>query len=407
MRVAVRLTVFCALVATAAACGDDDFSYEGLAGTGVPAVYDSTVPGVGVSVNGGSERTFLVDTGSPVTILDHSSFPDEAEGVLSVDLAAFGVVFPDLSVTSWDIPLDPLAGIIGGDLLRHFALSLDYRDGRAWLFDPFDPAAVPEGLQVEPLVSVPFELLGGGLALLPTEDVIEVPPTRVIARARFEAQADPIWVLVDSGASAVVLEESFLAQLGDLGGRPRLDGLTVGTFEGPQPGYLSRVWQVGLDAAAVDDVPVIVVPGTNLFSSISDEVGLPIQALLGGSMLRWYVTTFDYPGRQLHLARYSDPSHILPNEYVSVGFSMDPVGDDWTIYEVYPGTDAAAEGLVEGDVVEELDGMTITGQPIEVVNALVGGYAVGQELPVGIRRPSSVEPHLVTIEDLLPSYPPP
>ena len=49
------------------------------------------------------------------------------------------------------------------------------------------------------------------------------------------------------------------------------------------------------------------------------------------------------------------------------------------------------------------------GQFVDVgmVDAILSSYSLGQEVPVGVRRAASIEPHLVTVEDLLPSYPPP
>lgn len=404
------------------ACGDDDpgLEYRGTPGTPVAAGYDALVPTVAATVNGGGSRNFLVDTGAPITILDRVAFPEFELGPQPADLATFGLTFPSYGVVVMDLfgadPDDPGAmhGILGGDLLRHFALSLDYRDGRAWLSDPFDPAARPPGLAVGELESFTIDVVGGGRSLVPPNKVIDVPPTRILTLATFEGDPQPRWVLVDTGASAVVVREDYLESLGDVAGRPRLDGVTVGTVYGPITTYLSRVWRVRLDGAdgagrvAVDDVPILTLPPNALFDGIAAEVQLDVVALIGGTYLRWYWTTIDYPTKRMHLARYTDPAHIAPNEFIGVGFTLARSGDDWVISDCYPGTDAYVnEGLRRGDIVEEIDGMSITGQDTDVVGALLGAFRLGDEVPVGIRSVATIEPHLVLVEDLLPSYPPP
>src|SRR5262245_53320112 len=97
----------------------------------------------------GDENPFLVDTGSPYTVLDTGFYPDVGKGKHAEDIDAFGLTFPGYQTVTLDLfndPSDPasaLAGILGGDLVRHFAFSIDYRGRRVWLFDPFDEQLAP------------------------------------------------------------------------------------------------------------------------------------------------------------------------------------------------------------------------------------------------------------------------
>jgi predicted aspartyl protease len=406
-----------ALAALAGACGDDEgISYEGTPGMPVEAEFPGEVPTVR-AVIAGEERVMLVDTGAPLTILNSLTITGHPEGKARDDVDAFGLFFPGLPTATWAVfaPENGIDGIIGGNLLRHFALTLDYRGRRAWLSDPFDPAAQPADLEVGAGVDVAAEVLGGGVFRLPGCGAgcgtMALQASRVIVELRLEENAEPIWALVDSGASAVVLSEQVFFTLGDLEGRPRLDGVTVGTVTGNADGFLSRVWRAELGAgdavAALDDVPVLVIPGSLLFLGIGEEIGRPLGALVGGSMLRRWATTFDYQAELLRLAPYEDTGHISPDEYVGVGFRIFPWGDEYLVADVYDDTDADDEGLAEGDVVDELGGVEITGLAAGAVGAIMDDYSLGEEVPVGIRTPGGTEVHMVLVEDLLPSYPAP
>jgi C-terminal processing protease CtpA/Prc len=151
---------------------------------------------------------------------------------------------------------------------------------------------------------------------------------------------------------------------------------------------------------------VLVLPSTELLQNLSDEVDRPIVALVGGSFLREFVVTIDAPAGELQLDRYASRAHIPADEYVGPGFTLVASPDGtWRVSDVYAGTDAAAEGLVPGDVVEELGGQSITGLPEPSVSAILDGFTVGQEVAVGVLGGGGFVTKLVTIEDLLPGYP--
>jgi hypothetical protein len=278
---------------------------------------------------------------------------------------------------------------VGANLLQHFAFSLDYKGARAWLSDPFGAATAPTGLAAE--VTVPFQLIGA---------------SRVLLQATIEGQP-PVWALLDTGATGVTLEETFLAQLGDAARRPHLDGLKVSTVYGVVPGFWTRAWRVTVGGASVDDVQAIVVPGSTLFSGVSGETGKDVRVLLGGKFLRSFFTTVDYQAGLVRLARYTDPTHIDPDEWVRPGFRVTLHGDEWRVSTVYPGADAATKGMRDGDVVERIDGMAVTGLASDAVDALLRDRAAGTTVRVDLLRGSQTIVVQVLVEDLLPHYPPP
>jgi hypothetical protein len=414
-----------------AACGEveDGFEYQGMAGQRVDAVFEAFVPLIELRQAGDTTpHRFLVDTGAPFTLFDRDSFPALGQdGLHTLDVEAFGLSFPSYPVISYDLfpvnPDDPSApsGIVGGDLLRHFALSLDYHGAQVWLSDPFDPDA-NQDLPVGSRASLPMIVRGGGYSGVPGDcapkpscGVVEVPATRILMQAVLEAETAPVWVLVDSGASSVVLDDDYFATLDAASeGRPRLLGQRVLTVEGYVTAFQSRLWRMTLrgasgdassqEAATLENVPVMVIPGSTLLHSLSVEVHRPVQALVGGTLLRHFLTTIDYPAETLHLSPYQDKSHIPPNEFVGVGFTLESVGLDWQVLDVFAGTDAATQGLAPGQVVTKIGDVSIVGKPVSAVEAEFAKYKLGEKMPVSVRVSGELQLREVLVENLLPDY---
>ena len=397
-----------AAAALAFACGGDDgLDYEGTAGRPMAASFDGWVPSIGASASG-ADGTLLLDSGAPLTLLDNDHFTSLEDGAHDVDLTAGDLTFPGLPVLAFDVinyqqsRVPPLDGLIGGDLLGAFAFSLDYAGQRVWLAED---DALPSGADagaLEDAIEVDADIEGGGVVGIPGA-TREVGATRFLVEAEFEDLPDPVWVLVDTGASSVVIAGSLMDTLGD-DGRPRLDGVTVGTADGPKTAYFSRVWTLRLGAGALDSVPVLVMPDDDIFAALTSEVDRPVAAVVGASYLRWFLATLDYPGRRLLLRRYRDPTHIDPDEFIGVGFEMEPSANQWRVSTVYPGTDAEAEGLEVGEVVYTLDGTEIGGLSADEVDDVVAPFQLDDELPVGIERAGTMTEVLVRVEDLLPEF---
>jgi hypothetical protein len=399
-----------AALVVAACGGDDGLDYDGVAGRPIAASFAGWVPSVSATADG-TGGTLLCDSGAPLTLLDNDHFTALADGEHAVDLVAGELGFPDLPVLAFDVinyaqnRQPPLDGIIGGDILGAFAFSLDYAGQRIWLEDAdselpaeADPAALGEAVEVE------GEVAGGGVFGIPGA-ARAVGATRFLVRVEIEDLAEPTWALVDTGASSVVLSNQLVDLLAP-DGRPRLDGVTVGTAVGEQTAYFTRVWSMRLGADAQGSVPVLVLPDDAIFQSVSQEVNRSVHAVVGGSYLRWFLATLDYPDRRLILRPYLEPDHVDRDEFVGVGFEMEPVpGDDeWRVAVVYPGTDAAAEGLEVGETVHTLDGVAIAGLTGGDIDEVVAGFELGDELPVGIERAGEMTEVLVRVEDLLPDF---
>jgi hypothetical protein len=402
----------------AAACAPGGIEYDGIPGRPTPARFVSWVPAVEVGVDGAPPGTFLVDTGAPLTMLDVAAHPQLAPGARTAALSAFELSFPAMTVAVFDVfpgSATAIDGILGGDLLRHFSLAVDYRGGRVWLDDgPGD--GLPVGVDdagLEPPLTLGARVRGGGTYRVPGDcpggcGSVRVGATRLLVSARIEG-GDPVWLLVDTGASAVVLEAGLVP---DAPGRPRLSGVTVGTSLGPMTASFVRIASLALGDApaggsdAVEaGLPVLVLPDGGLLDGLTAEVGVEVRGLVGGTFLRNYLTAIDYPGAALTLRRYAERDHVDPDEFIRVGFTLRASGGTWRVADVYPGTAAAAQGLAPGEVVARLDGVELDGAGEATVAGLLAGFALGEEVPVAVARAAGIEVLHIAVEDLLPDYP--
>lgn len=387
-----------------AACAGDGLWVEGEPGqeTAIAVVVDT--PRVRATVEGAGEGTFLVDTGAPFSVADVDSFPQLAPGVHRVDLAAFGLRFADYELLAYDaLGGAPIDGLIGADLLCALPAVFDYRGGRAWLLDE-PPATWPADVAAAEPIWVDVAVRGGGTYSAigcPACGTVDRPPTRVIARVVIEGM--PVAALVDTGASSLTLSEDLVARLGD-GGRPRLDGVTVDTAQGPLPAYLTRVGRVEVSAATRTSVPALVIPGWDAFAALSAEAGERVDAIVGGSLLRYFAFAIDCAGRRIALGAYADTPHVDPREFIGPGFELAGGPGQWQIALVYPATDAAAKGLQVGDRVTELGGESLADADAAEIDAIVAAVDVGEPIAVTIDRAGSLETIDVLVEDLLPDF---
>ena len=418
--VAVRL----ATAVAAPGCGGDDgggpLAYEGEAGLPIAASFASGVPGVSASLDGGGLAPFLVDTGSPIILADTDEH-DLADGWHALDLELGDLRFSGLEVGAFDVfsgasvGTAPFSGVIGGTLLTHFALSLDSQGGRIWLEDG-PPAELPAELAADAVgdpVDIDAQVAGGGRFMI-GGDERPVGATRFLVRVAVEDQddaAESFLALVDSGASSVVLSSEVMDLLGDQD-RPRLDGVLVQTASGPKTGHLTRVWSMRLPGAAdrveQTSVPVMVLPDDRIFESVSREVGQEVQGIVGGSFLRWYVATLDYPADAMCLRPYRSPDHIDPDEFVGLGFDVTRQDSAWVVDAVFPGTDAEAQGVLAGDTLIEVDGTAVGDLDESDVDELARTGGLGATVPIALERDGDDGPVqvdvAVEVEDLLPAF---
>jgi hypothetical protein len=359
------------------------------------------IPFIDVAV-GSTAVSVLIDTGSPVVLLDSSAL-GLASGPRTVALGAFGGSIQGLPVVATS--LGGVDGTLGGTLWTNFALVIDYKASNAFLESSGSPLFPAEVLAsgLEAPVHVAFVVRGGGAVSFPGCGAgCKVPPTRALVQVAVESQA-PAWMMVDTGSSLVVLDPAFAAAL-PATGRPRLDGVIVNGIGGLVETYMTRLGSMAVGGDVDVSEPVLVAPDASTFDSLSAETGMKVVGLIGGGFLRWRAILIDYAALHLVFARYTDPSHVDPREYIRAGFTVALNGTSWTVTEVYRGTDAESAGLVRGDVVTQLDGTPLAGLDSPAVEALLAGRSVGDVVVVTVQRASGAIDLDVMVEDLLPAF---
>ena len=413
MRRAVLRALAPSLALVVLACGDEGRSppsYSGSPGQPTPLTIDRGIPWV-EAVVGSRTTPLLLDTGSPLTVLGGQAAAGTPAGRSALSLQAFGLSFPRLEVVVLGQPVDlstPCDGVqgqgqLGHDLVGHFRLRLDYREGQGALFDTTGDgtALAPETAAV---VTVPFDLLGGGSAQLAGIDPLRVPASRVVVETTVEGVAGT--ALVDTGSTLTLLSQRLLSSLPETG-RPRACCIALRLPTGTVNALLVRLGRLQLGGASSGNLVAAVLSGPAPFDALSAETGREIEMILGGSFLRLHALEIDYPASRLRLATYQPASHIDPDEYLLPGFSFcrSGDGDGMLVVTVFEATDAAAQGVTPGARFTAVDGTPVATLGATEVLALMHQRADGDSLRITFATgQGTTEERLLRLQRVLPDY---
>jgi len=391
------------------------FDYTGEPGIPVPVTFYSDVPQVEVVVDSGEPHDFLMDTGAPATLLDVAAYGMDPGVVSTSTVETLGITVLDLDCALLNLFGGALSvgGILGGDVLRHFAVTLDYRGAWATLFVDLAGGPPPGGGDFGPTTTRAFEVRGGGLLATPSGESLRVPPTRLVLSLDLEGH--DVVAVVDTGASSVVLDESlYYLLLGERPDRPVLQGFEVLTVDAAQDVEITRIASLripndsadtGTSDAEQSSVPALVVLGSDALDHLSAETGRQVQALLGGAFLRYYQVTIDYPARRMTLQPYLDTDHVDPDEYVSVGFVWDQVSTGNVVVErIIPDSDADHQGVAEGDRILRAGVYDILFTGEGGVDSAVATSALGETVSFTMERNDATAIYEILVEDLLPPF---
>jgi len=366
-----RSTLACSTLARSAlavallgGCGSSDDESKGdgftpLATMGPLGVPSPTLVGenvifVDATLDGHAGGRLLVDTGSPFTLVNGALFagvmlPPQTQVNVDVGVGELTIdQVPALQLTGGSMDQLRLAGILGGNVLRQFSATFNYRDQLLQL----GAGALPDGVEDE--TQLKFELSGGGLASLDGH-VITVPKTRVPITAMLENKS--YHFVLDTGASDIVLRSSdFDAIASD--GRPVLDDAPFTTVSGPGTTRVTRVHTVTLGGQTVTDVAVA--SEDDIIDAISSELGYSLDGLFGGDFLREFLVTIDFPRGVVELRRYTTRDHVM-DEFKRVGFWLAASGSTgFTVAALHAGGDAANRGVAVGDQILAIDGTDLS-----------------------------------------------
>jgi hypothetical protein len=393
---------------------------------------------VNASLNGTSEIEpdlnfgVLIDTGSPTVLIDPSFFEQMPAMVTNADIdttinlslldsSGNPVVtldaIPALQLSSAMMDEIGLGGILGGNVLRQFSIQLDYA---APMMEGFclGCASGPRDDVESPGATVPFALEGGSgdqqgqveltSTLMP--NVGFIPPTRIPVTVTIEGVDHPF--ILDSGASEVSVRSTLYSSLVE-DGRAQLMNFGIQTVEGGSNASVTRAKTIMVGGETVADAPVMSImsdPPDDLLKQIGLEIDPSgkklIDGLLGGSFLRNFLVTIDYPNGQLHLQRYDTETWV--DEFQRIGIDIAGLPDSdrhwYAINVVYPGTDAAKQGLVAGDEILSIDGTLLDGLGwLAADNLLDGAVGTSKTVVYSTTDTSAQQTLSVLVDDLIPN----
>jgi len=375
----------------------------------------------------------LIDSGSPVVLIDPTLFngpPPTTTSQISthvnlglLDAAGQPVVVidntPVLQVSNSMMDALGFGGILGGNVMREFSVQLDYS---APMMEGFclGCTASTDRTDVQlPGGVVPFTLKGGGHSpvTLGTDGqgnpinspVVNIPPTRIPVTVTIDGTDYPF--IVDTGATEVSLRSTVFDQLVSDGRAQLVSGIAIMTIAGASNASLTRAKTMTVGDSTAFNVPVMTImstPADQLLNGISNELGTRIDGLLGGSFLRNFLVSIDYPNGQLHLQPYVTPP--IPDEFRRVGITigLDATGTNFVVSSVYPNTDAAAKNIKVNDQVVSIDGTSLVsvGYVADADQLLAGTPGTSKMITFGKKTndPSLANMSVsVLVDDLIPN----
>ena len=391
-------------VAAIGCSGGGALLVEGTLGQPLAGELRGNVLYVPTSVAKLAARPLAVDTGAPLIILDPKAFAELALplGATHVSSIAFGALTvhdppvlglsPCGAMSCADGALD---GLLGGNLLAQFATSFDYRAATLTL----GPLTLPDAVESDG-ASASFSLEGDGDGLVLSQRV-HYPSTRIVVDVTVEGELHPF--IVDSGASLTVVRPALFTKLtADGRGVTSIGALTTMGLGSSQA---ARSRSLVLAGAEVRGVPVLSSPID--LDGLTAEIGHTVDGLVGGTFLREFLVTVDYPRRTLHLRRYATRAHIS-DEFQRLGFTLVTDGTgasrSYLAGGLFAGSDVAnrAPGDFQGSHIVSVDGVVLDGLSPEAAERALHG-TVGTQKDVAWISPSgTAQKMMFRVDEILP-----
>ena len=253
-----------------------------------------------VQVNGRGPFDFILDTGAGTSLLSsdlakqldvkvigskegHSAGEKVSVSLAKIDfLAVGGIKLSDVDVGVVDLANigktigAKIDGDLGYNFLKHFRISIDYRDSEIRLDDPKRVESLSRSAKTE----IPIRLAS------PAKPLILVD---VHANGR-----GPFQFAIDTGTSTTAIAPELAKQLG-VESSPVGPGTTGGASVDFSAGSLPS-FQLG--GAKIDNMAVVV---ADFFTMLNAAIGAKLDGIVGYNFLRNYKVVIDYPGEALTL----------------------------------------------------------------------------------------------------------
>jgi predicted aspartyl protease len=253
-----------------------------------------------VRVNGRGPFDFILDTGAGTSLLSSelakqldlktigSKEGQSAGGKVAVSLARVAsLAVGETKLDDVDVGIVDLAQIgktigtkIDGDLgcnfLKHFRVTIDYRDCEIRFDDPKRVENLARGTKTE----IPIRLASPAKPLI----LVDVHANG----------SGPFQFAIDTGTSTTAISPELAKQLG-VESSPVGPGTTGGAPVDFSAGSLQS-FQLG--GAKIDNVAVVI---ADFFNMLNAAIGAKLDGIVGYNFLRNYKVVIDYPGETLTL----------------------------------------------------------------------------------------------------------
>jgi len=306
----------------------------------------------------------ILDTGSPVAVVDRDAAI--AVGVFSVseappwgsyELIAVEMggrqlgaeeIFVDelmLERNLPELPNEPIVGFLGNQLFSNLVMGVDPKGASIWLSSATsqdEEVPAPDGAEEPFFVEADFSsgYVVVSCAFTPATSkscLFDTGSTDSIVLERY-------WNELQHPSESMV-PTFFGASNGQLffGSYQRAEFVRMGETGPTVPGE----YVLAADFSTFDQWCV---------SAISDDC----VGIVGMHTVWGYHTVFDYENGRVIFFPYQDLSHISPDPFLGFGFLLDYnyERDAVLVVKVVQGSHASAAGVMEGDVLQEIDGVS-------------------------------------------------
>jgi hypothetical protein len=319
---------------------------------------------VNTLVNNSFNLEMLVDTGASATYVPAEIFGN-AGGKVDISSLCLenDICFKNFTAQSSDSAFTQSTpgyfnGIIGMNLLKHFDLSLDYKNKLIYFYDIIENASAAAA----DVVSIPFSYES------------KRPFTKVTIEGL--SQGDN---LLDTGAAFTRITSSMLDSL----------------VQEPDVLFQSLVFKLN-GSEIVDYLPL-----TDYCLDAACPVEIIVQEgswpAIGGSFFREYLTIFMFSDKVVNLHPYKDRSHITASGLQRIGLQID-IFDASEIVFVNEGSFAWEGGLMVGDEIISVNAIPIDSLGYFGIYELLGDFSV-TEYQFFIRTPEGKVEEVVVVAD--------
>lgn len=298
---------------------------------------------------------FLVDTGSPrtqlrTTVRDGPVGEQPAPGWSAAGITSDAEVIvsdalpPLLLAAEEDGEIFNLGGILGADRLAETPVWIDPRNEQLAFVEP-PPGTVS-------VAELAVEVTGSGETQLADGTVVTWDRARMLVEIEVEGQ--PLTALVDTASTYLVLTPAAVSRTGtefysyEFAETPEEDGLELGF--------------VSVDAGGLVVPDVAFTRATEALTEslvrLSIEVDRPVEALLGHTLWRRYVTGLDYRHERVELRAYDDGHWTIASHRVSPGVGLEDDDGCFRVRWVITGSPAEVSGLGLGSCVTRVGDWT-------------------------------------------------